>query len=237
MNSHSSSNPECYISIPDYARQLGVSRITIYNRVKSGEIPAKKVGRNYVICCSGPAGAPSEDLSDKSAPHISIAELARRLGITRVAVYQRIRSGKIAATKAGRNYIIASADCPTESPSVQKPKLTHVKKYISIPALARQLGVSRVDIWQKVKAGKIKAEKIGRNFVVDTQTIDREAPAQIQDTAHLSEKYMSIPELAQEMGVSRITVFNKVKRGEIKAQKIGRNYVIHRKDLEKQDHE
>ena len=40
---------EKYITIPEMAKLLGVSRIAIYNRVKKGQIPAKKIGRNYVI--------------------------------------------------------------------------------------------------------------------------------------------------------------------------------------------
>jgi len=42
---------------------------------------------------------------------------------------------------------------------------------------------------------------------------------------------LSIQELADILGISRIAVFNKVKRGQIKAQKVGRNYVIYRKDV------
>ena len=38
-----------YITIPELARRLGVSRITIYKRVKKGQIPATRVGRIYVI--------------------------------------------------------------------------------------------------------------------------------------------------------------------------------------------
>ena len=38
-----------YITIPELARLLGVSRITIYNRVKKGQILAKKIGRTYII--------------------------------------------------------------------------------------------------------------------------------------------------------------------------------------------
>lgn len=40
---------EQYITIPELAKLLGVSRIAIYNRVKKGEIPATKIGRTYVI--------------------------------------------------------------------------------------------------------------------------------------------------------------------------------------------
>lgn len=38
-----------YLSIPELAKLLGVSRITIFNRVKAGKIPAVKIGRNYAI--------------------------------------------------------------------------------------------------------------------------------------------------------------------------------------------
>jgi excisionase family DNA binding protein len=40
---------ERYLTIPELAKLLGVSRIAIYHRVKKGEIPAAKIGRTYVI--------------------------------------------------------------------------------------------------------------------------------------------------------------------------------------------
>ena len=40
--------------------------------------------------------------------------------------------------------------------------------------------------------------------------------------------YITIPELAKILGLSRIAVFKKVKKGVIKAVKIGRNYAIPR---------
>lgn len=39
-------------------------------------------------------------------------------------------------------------------------------------------------------------------------------------------KYFTIPQLAEILGLSRIAIYKKVKRGEIKAVKIGRNYAI-----------
>jgi len=38
-----------YITIPELAKLLGVSRIAIYNRVKKGHIPATKIGKTYII--------------------------------------------------------------------------------------------------------------------------------------------------------------------------------------------
>lgn len=43
---------------------------------------------------------------------------------------------------------------------------------------------------------------------------------------HNERQYITIPELAKIMGLSRVAVFKKVKRGEIRAIRIGRNYAI-----------
>jgi excisionase family DNA binding protein len=44
-------------------------------------------------------------------------------------------------------------------------------------------------------------------------------------------EFMTIPQLAKILGISRIAVYNKVKTGEIKAIRIGRNYAINIKDI------
>ena len=44
-------------------------------------------------------------------------------------------------------------------------------------------------------------------------------------------EYITIPELARILGISRIAVYKKVKKGLIKAMKIGRNYAIPKKYL------
>lgn len=42
---------------------------------------------------------------------------------------------------------------------------------------------------------------------------------------------LSTSEAAAIMGISRVAVFKKIKKGEIKAEKVGRNYVIDRRSL------
>jgi excisionase family DNA binding protein len=44
-----------------------------------------------------------------------------------------------------------------------------------------------------------------------------------------NEEYVTIPQLAKILGVSRITIYNKVKKGEIEAIRIGRIYAIPKK--------
>jgi len=46
-------------------------------------------------------------------------------------------------------------------------------------------------------------------------------------------QYISIPQLAKILGITRIAVYDKVKKGEIKAIKIGRNYAIPKAYVEK----
>jgi excisionase family DNA binding protein len=43
---------------------------------------------------------------------ISTAELARILGISRVAVFKKIKKGEISAEKIGRNFVIRSDEIP-----------------------------------------------------------------------------------------------------------------------------
>ena len=46
------------------------------------------------------------------------------------------------------------------------------------------------------------------------------------------QQYFSIPQIAQKLGISRIAVYQKVKKGEIKAMKIGRNFAIMANEIE-----
>ena len=39
-------------------------------------------------------------------------------------------------------------------------------EFVTLPELAKMLGISRVAVFKKVKSGEIKAVKIGRNFAV-----------------------------------------------------------------------
>jgi len=41
-------------------------------------------------------------------------------------------------------------------------------KYITIPQLAKLLGISRVAVYRRVRAGQIKAVRIGRAFAIPT---------------------------------------------------------------------
>lgn len=47
----------------------------------------------------------------------------------------------------------------------------------------------------------------------------------------MEKKLLSTAEVAKLLGISRIAVFKKIKSGEIKSEKVGRNFVISQEDL------
>ncbi len=47
-----------------------------------------------------------------------------------------------------------------------------------------------------------------------------------------NKNYYTVKELADILGISRVAVFNKIKKGQIKAEKMGRNYIIYKKDID-----
>ncbi len=78
-----------YITIPQMAKILGVSRIAVYKKVKKGEIEAIRIGRNYAIHKKSVADILGKDLKDKDKKEIDKAvkktleeygEVLKRLG-------------------------------------------------------------------------------------------------------------------------------------------------------------
>lgn len=46
-------------------------------------------------------------------------------------------------------------------------------KYITIPQLAKMMGVNRVTVYRRVKSGEIKATKVGHDYIIDDKEIQR----------------------------------------------------------------
>lgn len=47
----------------------------------------------------------------------------------------------------------------------------------------------------------------------------------------MADKFYSTPEVAKILGMSRIAIFKKIKTGKLKAMKVGKGYVVAKKDL------
>lgn len=47
----------------------------------------------------------------------------------------------------------------------------------------------------------------------------------------IKNEFLSVSEAAKILGISRVAVFKKIQNGKIRATKVGRNYIIAKKDL------
>lgn len=71
-----------YITIPQFAKILGLSRIEVYRKVKKGQIPAMRIGRIYVISDRDVAYVLGKELSNKGKKQIDtgVAKVVREYG-------------------------------------------------------------------------------------------------------------------------------------------------------------
>jgi len=60
--------------------------------------------------------------------YISVAELAKMLGISRVAVFKKIQKGQISAEKIGRSYAISTEDANDIVGGIESGLLTEEKR-------------------------------------------------------------------------------------------------------------
>jgi len=69
-------------------------------------------------------------VNEAKKSYISVAELAKILGISRVAVFKRIKKGQIPAEKIGRAYIIDAAEVAKIAGKNGQISLTEEKKAV-----------------------------------------------------------------------------------------------------------
>lgn len=55
------------------------------------------------------------------------------------------------------------------------------KEFLSTIELAEILGISRIAVFKQIKNGKIKAKKVGRNFIISKKEADRLSNKTIDD--------------------------------------------------------
>jgi excisionase family DNA binding protein len=62
-----------YLTIPELAKLLGKSRISVYKDVKSGKIAATRIGRNYVISDRNIGSILGNEMTSKDKKRVSLA--------------------------------------------------------------------------------------------------------------------------------------------------------------------
>ncbi|MCA9402350.1 MAG: excisionase family DNA-binding protein [Candidatus Omnitrophica bacterium] len=213
--------PLQYISTTQLARFLGISVVAVNKRIKSGRIKADKIGRSYAIPRKyieehypgyPPAAVAAQDT-------VSVMQAAALLNVDRKTVLNKIKRGELPAQRVGRHYVLPkSALQAPEAPAAPRA-------YVSTVELAALTGDSRKTIFRKIKEGKIKARRVGRHYVIARDDIPLAGFA-AKKTASGAGDYLSVAEAAARLGISRIAVFKKIKKGQLRAERMGRSYAV-----------
>jgi len=62
-----------FLSTTELADLLGISRVAVFQKIKNGDIPAKKAGRNFVIAKKDIAYLLSQELTNDEKKEIDVA--------------------------------------------------------------------------------------------------------------------------------------------------------------------
>ncbi|MDP1719177.1 MAG: helix-turn-helix domain-containing protein [bacterium] len=73
------------------------------------------------------------------------------------------------------------------------------KQFLSTIEVAKMLGISRISVFKKIKAGGIKAQKVGRNFVIDKKDLP-EVLGEVVGEKKKKEIEMSVRKTVREYG-------------------------------------
>lgn len=183
---------------------LKLSPATLYSLIKKRKIKAPKFGRVRRL-----ASIYGYDLNQQ---FLKIEELSKILSVNPCTVRRLIIKGQVKSIKIGNQYRIP------ESIAVILTNQVILKPLLSINQAARILGKSRLTIINYIHHQKLKAIKIGRLFRLSEESIKEYQEKLI--------KTYSINEFAQIFRVSSSLVRKLIKKKEIKAEKMGREYRI-----------
>jgi excisionase family DNA binding protein len=77
-------NKKDFYTVKELADILKISRIAVFNKIKKGQVPAHKVGRNFIILKKNIAELLEESLSDKIKKEIDagVNRVVREYGET-----------------------------------------------------------------------------------------------------------------------------------------------------------
>ena len=77
-------NKQEYLTIPQVAKILGISRIAVYRKVKKGQIKAHKIGRSYAILQNvvEKAGGKLLDVHEKRRIDVAVRKAMKEYGET-----------------------------------------------------------------------------------------------------------------------------------------------------------
>ncbi|MBR2783966.1 MAG: helix-turn-helix domain-containing protein [Firmicutes bacterium] len=99
---------ETYLTLKQAAERCGVTYAALRREIEKGRLPACRVGRKYFVS----AAAAAEWLAARTLPEgkcYTVRQVMEILPLSYAFIIELIRSGRLAAVKQGRRYLISEA--------------------------------------------------------------------------------------------------------------------------------
>lgn len=192
---------------------LKINKLTLYRLAKQRKIKIIRIGRFFRI--SGEA-AFNYSLSQR---FFTIKEIAKFFKVNPVSIRKLILDKKLLSIKLGPLFRIPKEEILKFTGQKQ------IKLLLDIKEAQKKLNLSRLTILKLIASKKLAAFKIGKLYRITEEVLAAYQKSQ-------KEKY-TIQKLALALKVSASLIRKMIKKHEIKAKKIGREYVIPEKEIKK----
>ncbi len=107
--------------------------------------------------------------------HITVAEAARRAGLTRARVKYLVRKGRLAARKPGRDLLITddSLEALLGGRTTPDPPVVGnlpLDGYVTVPQAAQRTGLTPGYFVNLIHRGRLEAERVGRDWFIKDES-------------------------------------------------------------------
>jgi excisionase family DNA binding protein len=170
-----------WLTTEQVAKRLGVSQDTVLEYCRAGLVSAEKLGQRYRVN--------PEEIKRFREQHrppratLSAREFGRRVGLSRLAVVQRCRSGRLRHRIWEGQYRIPTSE------------VRHFQARIPLKEASDQTGLPYINLRELARKGRLPHERVGERIFVSQE--------QVEELTWQKENLISAGELARLTGLTK----------------------------------
>jgi len=218
-----------HYSITEAAIFLGVSRPTIYAKIKAGELHAIRIGPRTIRI-------PADELqiSSKRKPDTPVTiedpitkdEAIKEFGISETWFYRTIKKKDVISRKAGPTIYYSKSEL---SPLFKREIYDDITEWYSAEELAEQFGLSRKYINDFARTHKIPRKREGQKLFISKKNWDNARFFK----GKLETEYMTVDQAKAHYRIDQQRFYDTVKAENIPRHRDGASVYFAKKDLDR----
>lgn len=221
-----------YCTLPDGAKILGMSYLTLREWVLAGKVKAKRFGRNWLLPLD-PNGYP-QVIDGGEFPfvpvppvgYLPLPEAAEARGMSRQRLYQFVKQGRLPGCVRSKGtalgLVIWVPPGPILPPQPTDNPVLTTGDTVTLSEAAKIAGLSRKHMYELLYAGRVKgAQHFGRSWVIPR---DFEILTDQKESKKIPEDWVDMDTAAEQYGVSRRTLGEAARSGLVEARRVGQRW-------------